>query len=189
MNPQLNDPAVSVRGLRKSYGGRVVVHDLDLDVGAGEVVGLIDANGPGKTTTVECLQGLRRPNAGTVRVLGLDPTHDAPQLGSQQQDSGLPDRLRVHEAVTLSSNAGAHDDVQLPERLGPTWFTRPQGPDKRADQQGDQAPQPRGGHLPQQRRRHRARRSGPARHARGVDRRRPPLPLQGIHGQALRGQR
>lgn len=122
MNPQLNDPVVSVRGLRKSYGGRVVVHDLDLDVGAGEVVGLIGANGAGKTTTVECLQGLRRPDAGTVRVLGLDPVHEAdglrPQLGSQLQDSGLPDRLRVHEAVTLFSNAGARDGAQLLERFG-----------------------------------------------------------------------
>jgi ABC-2 type transport system ATP-binding protein len=122
MNPHLNDPVVSVRGLRKSYGGRVVVDDLDLDVGPGEVVGLIGANGAGKTTTVECLQGLRRPDSGTVRVLGLDPVRDAdrlrPQLGSQLQDSGLPDRLRVHEAVTLFANAGAGDGGELLERFG-----------------------------------------------------------------------
>ena len=55
---------VMVRGLRKSYGARVVVEGLDLDVPAGEIVGLIGANGAGKTTTVECIQGLRRPDGG-----------------------------------------------------------------------------------------------------------------------------
>jgi ABC-2 type transport system ATP-binding protein len=47
---------VIVRGLRKTYGTRVVVDRLDLDVRAGEIVGLVGANGAGKTTTVECIQ-------------------------------------------------------------------------------------------------------------------------------------
>src|SRR6516165_3885052 len=59
---------VTVRGLRKVYGGRVVVDGLDLAVSAGEIVGLIGANGAGKTTTVECVQGLRKPDAGPLRV-------------------------------------------------------------------------------------------------------------------------
>ncbi len=54
--PEIED-VVTVRGLRKAYGGRVVVADLDLDVHAGEIVGLIGTNGAGKTTTVECIQG------------------------------------------------------------------------------------------------------------------------------------
>ena len=62
---------VTVRGLRKNYGGRAVVDGVDLDVRAGEIVGLVGANGAGKTTTVECVQGLRRPDAGTLRVLSL----------------------------------------------------------------------------------------------------------------------
>lgn len=113
---------VTVRGLRKAYGGRVVVADLDLDVAAGEVVGLIGANGAGKTTTVECLQGLRRADAGFVRVLGLDPVKDAdrlrPQVGSQLQDSALPDRLRVHEAIDLFTTARARDGEELLEQFG-----------------------------------------------------------------------
>jgi len=113
---------VTVRGLCKSYGGRLVVDHLDLDVSVGEVVGLIGANGAGKTTTVECLQGLRRPDAGHVRVLGLDPVRDAdrlrPQVGSQLQDSALPDRLRVGEALALFTTARAGDGEELPERFG-----------------------------------------------------------------------
>jgi ABC-2 type transport system ATP-binding protein len=113
---------VTVRGLRKAYGDRVVVHDLDLDVAAGEIVGVIGANGAGKTTTVECLQGLRRPDAGAVRVLGLNPIKDAdqlrPQIGSQLQDSGLPDRLRVSEAIELFSTARARGAGDLLEQFG-----------------------------------------------------------------------
>jgi len=116
------DPVVSVRGLTKAYRGRTVVDRLDLDVHAGEVLGLIGANGAGKTTTVECLQGLRRADAGELRVLGLDPYHDAdrlrPQIGSQLQSSGLPDRLRVSEAVALFAGPRATDADLLLEQFG-----------------------------------------------------------------------
>jgi ABC-2 type transport system ATP-binding protein len=102
---------VEVHGLRKAYGGRVVVDGVDLEVGEGEIVGLLGANGAGKTTTVECLQGLRTADGGTIRVLGLDPAVDGTTLrtlvGSQQQDSALPDRLRVGEAVDLFRRPGS----------------------------------------------------------------------------------
>jgi len=117
-----DDAVVTVRGLTKSYGDRIAVDRLDLDVSAGEVLGLIGANGAGKTTAVECIQGLRRPDAGSVRVLGLDPVRDADRVrqlvGSQLQSSALPDRLRVGEAVALFSTRRARDAEGLLERFG-----------------------------------------------------------------------
>jgi ABC-2 type transport system ATP-binding protein len=120
--PSGGDPVVTVRGLTKSYEGRVVVDHLDLVVNDGEVLGLIGANGAGKTTTVETLQGLRRQDSGEVRVLGLDPLRDTDrlrqQVGSQLQSSGLPDRLRVSEAVALFSGRRASGGDRLLEQFG-----------------------------------------------------------------------
>lgn len=117
-----DDRVVSVRGLTKAYDGRTVVDHLDLEIRAGQVVGLIGANGAGKTTTVEILQGLRTADAGDVRILGLDPVKDAdrlrPQIGSQLQSSGLPDRLRVGEAVKLFAGPRATHADQLVEQFG-----------------------------------------------------------------------
>jgi ABC-2 type transport system ATP-binding protein len=113
---------VTVRDLRKVYGTRVVVDGLDLDVRSGEIVGLVGANGAGKTTTVECIQGLRRPDNGSLSVLGYNPVTDAAQIrrlvGSQQQDSALPDRLRVAEAVDLFATSAAHNGLALLEQFG-----------------------------------------------------------------------
>jgi ABC-2 type transport system ATP-binding protein len=115
-------PLVTVRGLRKAYGDRVVVDGLDLDIAPGEIVGLAGANGAGKTTTVECIQGLRKPDAGTLSVLGFDPVKQAarlrPLIGSQLQDSALPDRLRVGEAVDLFATARAASRDALLEQFG-----------------------------------------------------------------------
>ena len=116
------DVVVSVRGLTKSYGGRVVLDRFDLDLRAGEIVGLIGANGAGKTTAVECIQGLRRADAGTIRVFGMDPATDAQRvrrrIGSQLQDSGLPDRMRVAEAVALFAGPDSADHNALMDRFG-----------------------------------------------------------------------
>jgi ABC-2 type transport system ATP-binding protein len=113
---------VTVRGLRKRYGGRTVLDGIDLDVPAGQIVGLIGANGAGKTTAVECIQGLRRPDAGTMRVLGCDPITQIerlrPLLGSQLQDSALPDRLRVGEAVRLFNMGSAAKGDELLAQFG-----------------------------------------------------------------------
>jgi ABC-2 type transport system ATP-binding protein len=97
--------AVSVQGLRKRYGETVAVDGVSFDVARGEIFGIIGPNGSGKTTTVECLQGLRHADAGELRVLGLDPrTHGVElrrRIGCQLQESALPERIRVWEALDL----------------------------------------------------------------------------------------
>lgn len=65
--------AVQVRGLSKSYGQLQAVHDLDLDVGYGEIFAILGPNGAGKSTTIEILEGNRKRDSGQVRVLGEDP--------------------------------------------------------------------------------------------------------------------
>jgi ABC-2 type transport system ATP-binding protein len=99
--------AVSVQGLAKRYGQTVAVADVSFEVAEGEIFGLLGPNGSGKTTTVECLQGLRRPDGGSLRVFGRDPVSEPravrPLIGSQLQDSALPERLKVWEALRLFS--------------------------------------------------------------------------------------
>jgi ABC-2 type transport system ATP-binding protein len=68
--------AIEVRGLRKSYGGKVVLDDVDLTVGAGTVTALLGPNGAGKTTTVHILSTLLRPDGGTAFVNGCDVVRD-----------------------------------------------------------------------------------------------------------------
>ena len=96
---------VEVAHLEKRYGDYVAVEDVSFTVEEGEIFGILGPNGAGKTTTVECLQGLRTSDGGDLRVLGLDPRRDTPQLrrliGSQLQESALPDRLKVWEALSL----------------------------------------------------------------------------------------
>jgi ABC-2 type transport system ATP-binding protein len=96
---------IEVENLHKSYAGTVAVDDVSFTVQPGEIFGILGRNGAGKTTTVECLVGLRRPDRGRIRVLGRDPQRDHAELtrrvGVQLQDSQLPERLRVGEAIRL----------------------------------------------------------------------------------------
>ncbi|MCU0522769.1 MAG: ABC transporter ATP-binding protein [Anaerolineae bacterium] len=102
------DKVVQVEGLRKVYGATVAVDDVSFEVHEGEIFGMVGPNGAGKTTTIECLEGLRTPDAGTVRVLGLDPQRNGKLLrertGMQLQQSALPDRMRVWEALDTYSS-------------------------------------------------------------------------------------
>src|SRR5256714_10237825 len=98
-------PAVEIAHLRKSYGTLVAVDDVSFTVAEGEIFGILGPNGAGKTTAVECAIGLRRPDAGTIRLLGLDPhaelgaaqVHEV--VGVQLQSGALPAKLRVGEIL------------------------------------------------------------------------------------------
>ena len=98
-------PAIEVEHLVKTYGDATVVNDVSFAVEEGEIFGILGPNGAGKTTIVETIEGLRRPDSGTIRVLGLDPIRDAAEvrqrLGAQLQESRLPDKLKVWEAMDL----------------------------------------------------------------------------------------
>jgi ABC-2 type transport system ATP-binding protein len=100
-----SNDVVVVEGLRKTYGSTVAVDNVSLTVREGEIFGILGPNGAGKTTTVESIAGLRTPNAGTIRVFGLDPVDDRSRLtelvGVQLQTSLLPEKLRVREALEL----------------------------------------------------------------------------------------
>src|ERR1700744_5239306 len=72
--------AVEIRHLRKTYGDLVAVDDVSFTVAPGEIFGILGPNGAGKTTTVECAIGLRKPDSGTVRLLGLDPQADREEI-------------------------------------------------------------------------------------------------------------
>lgn len=97
--------AINVEGLRKSYGNVTAVDGLSFQVEEGEIFGLVGPNGSGKTTTIECIEGLRKPDEGRVRVLGMDPNQDIYALrertGVQLQTASLPRRMRVGEALDL----------------------------------------------------------------------------------------
>jgi ABC-2 type transport system ATP-binding protein len=117
-------PVVTVEHLVKKYGRRVAVNDVSFSIGEGEIFGLIGPNGAGKTTTVECIAGLRAPNSGSISVYGLSPQKDRNKMrefvGVQLQESALPPRLRVGEAVKLFASfyPNSQDPNELLESLG-----------------------------------------------------------------------
>ncbi|MET7523803.1 ABC transporter ATP-binding protein [Streptomyces sp. NPDC005248] len=115
---------IEVNGVRKAYAGRPAVDGVTFAVDEGEIFGILGPNGAGKTTTVECVEGLRVPDAGTVRVAGLDPVADhgpvTRLLGAQLQESELQAKITVREALELHSAFHPHpaDWSALAERLG-----------------------------------------------------------------------
>ncbi|MCL2395331.1 MAG: ABC transporter ATP-binding protein [Acidimicrobiaceae bacterium] len=103
--PRRHPLAAEIVGLRKVYGDVVAVDDVSLSIAEGEIFGVLGPNGAGKTTTVECAVGLRNPDAGSIRLLGLDPFADRDELhelvGVQLQASAQPAKLRVGEILAL----------------------------------------------------------------------------------------
>ena len=119
----MSDSVIKVRDFRKVYGDFVAVDGISFDVQRGEILGLLGPNGAGKTSTLESLEGLRAPDGGSLQVMGVDPARESRKLrnliGVQLQTSGLPDSIRVDEAMKFFC---AYHDVaprcDLLERLG-----------------------------------------------------------------------
>lgn len=89
----------------KKYADVIAVNDVSLTVEEGEVFGLIGPNGAGKSTLIEMIESLRKPDSGTIRVLGFDPMHESDQLreriGIQLQTTSIQPNIKVKEAINL----------------------------------------------------------------------------------------
>jgi len=117
-------PAVEINGLVKHYGRAAAVAGLSLRAERSHVTAILGPNGAGKTTTIEICEGYRRPDQGTVRVLGLDPVRDGrelrPRVGVMLQSGGIPTAARAGEYLRAmaSFHANPIDPALLLDRLG-----------------------------------------------------------------------
>ncbi len=120
----LTSGAVHLRGVVKSFGSTTAVAGLDLEVQRAQVLALLGPNGAGKTTTVEMCEGFTTPDAGTVRVLGLDPVNDSaelrPRIGVMLQGGGAYPGARAGEMLRLIAAYSARP-------LDPDWLLRTLG--------------------------------------------------------------
>jgi ABC-2 type transport system ATP-binding protein len=116
--------AVEIRDLVKRYGHTTAVDGLSLRAARGTVTAVLGPNGAGKTTTIEICEGYRRPDAGSVAVLGLDPVADArnlrPRVGVMLQSGGIPPAVRPRDYLAVLAKFHAHplDPSWLLDRLG-----------------------------------------------------------------------
>ena len=98
----MNEPSVSVRNLTKSFGNRKVVDDLSFDVQKGEVFALLGHNGAGKSTTIDLILGLKAPEGGSAKILGMDAAKNRKQVfervGVQLQNTRYQPNITVEEA-------------------------------------------------------------------------------------------
>jgi len=95
-------PALALRGVTKRYDAVTALSDVDLDIAPGEIVGLLGHNGAGKTTLMSIVAGLLHPDAGSVRVLGVDPVSDP--HGARARLGLAPQELGVYPPLTVRHN-------------------------------------------------------------------------------------
>lgn len=104
----MGNPTIELQDIHKSYGNTKAVNGISLKVNKGEVMGIIGANGAGKSTTLEIMMGLRSPDSGSVKILGMDlkkhSTEIKKRIGIQLQQTALYDRIKVLEALELFSS-------------------------------------------------------------------------------------
>ncbi|MBH0247612.1 ABC transporter ATP-binding protein, partial [Streptomyces cavourensis] len=123
--PVVDGPVIEADGVRRSYqDGFEAVSGVSFSVARGELFALLGTNGAGKTSTVELLEGLARPTAGTIRVLGHDPYRERaavrPRTGVMLQEGGFPSDLTVLETARMWSacTTGARPAAEALEMVG-----------------------------------------------------------------------
>jgi ABC-2 type transport system ATP-binding protein len=105
-------PNVIVRDLRKQYGDVVAAQGVSFEIERGEIFGLLGPNGSGKTTTLECIIGLREPDRGDIQVAGIDarrhPQAVKEHIGAMLQTTSLQDKITPREALALFASFYKH---------------------------------------------------------------------------------
>jgi lipopolysaccharide export system ATP-binding protein len=104
------------RGLRKRFGTKVVLHDVDLEVHQGEIVGLLGPNGAGKTTIFHILAGALRPNAGRVFIFDQDITETPMYLRARKGLNYLPQESSIFRKLTVEENLLAILELTEPDQ-------------------------------------------------------------------------
>jgi len=111
---------IAARGLVRSFGRRLALDGVDLDVARGEIVGVLGPDGAGKTTLMQLLAAILDPTAGTCRVLGFDTVRQAAEvtarIGYMSQGFTLYDRLSVDENLSFAARLRGVADAQFRER-------------------------------------------------------------------------
>lgn len=124
------EKALIVKDLAKSYGNVTAVDSLKLEVQKGEIFGLLGHNGAGKTTSIECILGVKKPDRGSVEVLGMNPVTQRKQLfekvGVQFQQTSYQDKITVAEIceVTYSLYKNPADWKELLKAFGLVDFQK-----------------------------------------------------------------
>lgn len=118
LNPS-SDPGLVLDGVVKRYGANTAVDGFSMTAGRGEITALLGPNGAGKTTTIEICEGFHAPDAGSVRVLGLDPAREPERvrgrIGIMLQGGGAYSGIRVRELLRLTASYNR-------DPLDPDWL-------------------------------------------------------------------
>ncbi|GAK03489.1 ABC transporter, ATP-binding protein [Geomicrobium sp. JCM 19037] len=100
------EEVIRVNGLTKRFGQKIAIQDLHISVRAGSIFGLLGSNGAGKSTTIDCMLGTERADAGEIRILGTDPRANRRSLfqhvGVQFQESAFQSGLKVREICEIT---------------------------------------------------------------------------------------
>jgi len=102
--PQTSQPLVSVQGIHTYYGKSHILHGVSLDVGPGEVVGLLGRNGVGKSTTLKSIMGLVNPSEGTITFHGQSITREPPHKIARIGIGYVPEDRRIFKLLTVMEN-------------------------------------------------------------------------------------